>query len=159
MLPVTPGGDGQPRSEGYGSHFPMATAISTSCCKAGRPAMTDGAGFKVSDGPSGDHSAHEEEKDRLPQREKIIDAVQAARVMFWHDPDGQAYATVPRSTSEPDGALMHLQVRGRKFSLICRRLYGVAHPVAAGTHRTRPGRVSDHALSEANPAFDAIALE
>jgi energy-coupling factor transporter ATP-binding protein EcfA2 len=98
-----------------------------------------------------------EEEDSLPQREKIIEAVEAAGVKFWRDPDGHAYATVPVKIAEPDGAIMHLRVRARRFALLCRRLYGVANPVK-GQHGTRPGSVSDSAMSEAIPAFEAMAL-
>lgn len=101
-------------------------------------------------------SAGDETKD-LPQREKIIDAVVVAGVKIWRDLDGHAFVTVPCKITESDGAVMHLRVRGRRFALICRRLYGEANPVS-GRHGNRPGSVSDSAMSEAIPAFEAMAL-
>jgi hypothetical protein len=117
--------------------------------------MPDGSkGFSI----SGITSTDEKDDDRQPQREKIIDAVIAAGVKFWHDRDGHAYASVPCNVLEPDGAVMHLPVRRRRFALTCRRLFGAANPVVS-QHGIRPGSVSDSAMSEALPAFEAMALE
>ena len=113
------------------------------------------AGFTVHDAPPG--KGADDDKRRQSQRELIIESVQAASVQFWHDPDGQAFATVPLSADRPEGAVMYLRVRGRRFALICRTLYGAANPVI-GTHGSRPGSVSDTAMSEAVPAFEAMAL-
>ena len=79
-------------------------------------------GFTVADAPPSDERPSDTEASRSPQREKIVDAVQAAGVRFWRDPDGHAFATVPCSIEKLDGAIMHLRVRGRKFALICRQL-------------------------------------
>ena len=64
---------------------------------------------------------------------------------------------MPCKTAESGGALMYFRVRARRFALICRKLYGVANPVD-GKHGSRPGSVSDTAMSEALPAFEAMAL-
>jgi hypothetical protein len=97
-------------------------------------------------------------KDDLPQREEIIDAVQAAGVKFWRDPDGHAFAVVPRDPLDPEKcAVASYRVRGRRFALICRQLYRAANPVS-GSRGTRPGSASDSAMAEAIPAFEAIAL-
>jgi putative DNA primase/helicase len=117
--------------------------------------MPDGGkGFTI----SGMTSADEKDDGKQSQREKISDAVLIAGVTFWHDKDGHAYATVPCNIAEPDGAIMHLPVRRRRFSLICRRLYGATNPVS-GQYGDRPGSVSDSAMGEAIPAFEAMALE
>ena len=118
--------------------------------------MDDPSGFTVKDEPP-PGSAAGEKQEKVPQREKIIEAVADAGVQFWCDPDGHAFATVPCEDPEPDGPIMHLRVRGRRFALICRRLYGEANPVN-GPYGSRPGSVSDSAMSEAVPAFEAMAL-
>jgi hypothetical protein len=107
--------------------------------------MNEGAGFHIEDAP---------ETEKVPQRERIIDAVQTAGAVFWRDPDGIAYATVPNL---PEGAVMHLRVRGRKFALVCRLLYGAANKVN-GSRGERPGSVSDSAMAEAVNAFEAMSL-
>jgi len=114
------------------------------------------AGFTVDDAPPGNGA--DNDNKRQAQRELIIEAVQAAGVLFWHDPDGHAFASVPLAADRPEGAVMHLRVRGRRFALVCRRLYGVANPVQ-GARGFRPGSVSDTAMSEAIPAFEAMALD
>ena len=115
--------------------------------------MADGGkGFTMSGFAAGD------EKDDLPQREKIIEAVDMAGVKFWRDPDGHAFAVVPVDPLDPEkGAVANFRVRGRRFALICRQLYGAANPVR-GPRGTRPGSVSDSAMNEAIPAFEAVAL-
>ncbi len=118
--------------------------------------MDDPSGFTVKDEPP-PGSAAGEKQEKVPQREKIIEAVADAGVQFWCDPDGHAFATVPCEDPEPDGPIMHLRVRGRRFALICRRLYGEANPVN-GPYGSRPGSVSDSAMGEAVPAFEAMAL-
>ena len=117
--------------------------------------MPDGnKGFTVSTTaigtPSDDH-------DRQPQREKIIDAVMAAGMTFWRDRDGIAYATVILDATIPNGAVAHYRMRGRRFGLTVRRIYGLANPVH-GQRGTRPGAVSDSAMGEAIPALEALAL-
>lgn len=114
--------------------------------------MPDGiAAFTV------DAVAIDQDDDGLPQREKIIGGVIAAGARLWRDEDGEAFVTIPKVITEPDGALMHMAIRSRRFALIARRLYGIANPVTGPTG-TRPGSVSDSAMSEAIPAFEAIAL-
>jgi hypothetical protein len=43
-----------------------------------------------------DGEESDEKPERIPQRDKIIKAVRDAKVTFWRDADGEAYATVPR---------------------------------------------------------------
>jgi hypothetical protein len=115
--------------------------------------LDGGKGFTI----AGITAADYKDGDKQPQREKIIDAVAAAGVKFWQDPDGHAFAMVPCKITDPDGAVKHLRVRSRKFSLVVRRLYGEANAVS-GPRGTRPSSVSDSAMSEAIPAFEAIAF-
>ena len=118
--------------------------------------MPDGSkGFSV---PGVTVGAARDDDDKQPQREKIIDAVRAAGVVFWQDQDGVAYATVRIDPANPDGAVARYRVRNRRFSLIVRRLYGVANPVM-GQHGPRPGAVSDSAMGEAVAALEALALD
>jgi putative DNA primase/helicase len=154
---TTPGRGGVPRVGRSRSRSRMTIVTLTICCATARPVMADASGFTMHDQPPGSAAAHEPRREHEPQRERIIDAVQSAGVSFWHDPDGQAFATVPCNVADRTGALMHLRVRGRRFALICRRLYGKAHPVN-GAHVPRPGSVSDSAMTEAISAFEAVAL-
>ncbi len=87
------------------------------------------------------------------QRELIIEAVQDAGVIFWRDADGFAFATVPLN-----GTLRRYRVRSRNFGLVVRSLYGEANPVTGRNGITRHGSVSDKAMAEAMPAFEAMAL-
>src|SRR5580700_271477 len=112
------------------------------------PHDADGAGFTVSDAPTG-----EEKKERTPQRERIIEAVQNAGVTFWRDADGHGFATVPL-----EGTLRRYRVRSRTFGLVVRSLYGAFNRVTGRNGSTRPGSVSDSALAEAISAFEAMAL-
>ena len=113
--------------------------------------MADGGkGFVISEAAAAD--------DKTPQRERIIDAVQARGVTFWHDLDGVAFATVPIDPQDiENGAIAHYRVRGRRFNLVCRQTYGTANPVT-NTRGKRLGSVSDSAMQEAIPAFEAMAL-
>jgi energy-coupling factor transporter ATP-binding protein EcfA2 len=109
-----------------------------------------GKGFIISEAASAD--------DRTPQRERIIDAVQARGVTFWRDLDGMAFATVPIDPQDiENGPIAHYRVRARRFNLVCRQTYGAANPVT-NIHGKRLGSVSDSAMQEAIPAFEAMAL-
>ena len=115
--------------------------------------MPDGnKGFTVSTTaigtPSDDH-------DRQPQREKIIDAVMAAGMTFWRDRDGIAYATVILDATIPNGAVAHYRMRGRRFGLTVRRIYGLANPVH-GQRGTRPGAVSELGDGRGNPGARSL---
>ena len=93
---------------------------------------------------------------RENKRDQVIAAVLDARVAFWRDTRGAAFATVPR-----DGRVERHAVRSTSFKNIVRLLYGDANPVAMkgrGVEATRPGSVPDQALSEALGAFEALAL-
>ncbi len=104
-------------------------------------------------------AADAKDDDKQPQREKIIEAVDIAGVKFWRDPDGHAFAAVPLDPLDAEKcAVANYRVRGRRFALICRQLYGAANPVS-GTRGTRPGSVSDSAMGEAIPAFEAMAYQ
>jgi hypothetical protein len=115
--------------------------------------MADGSkGFTISGITSDDDSG------KAPQRDRIIEAVQACGVSFWRDADGTAFATVPVNPLDIEqGAVAHYRVRGRRFALICRQIYGAANPVS-GARGVRPGSVSDSAMAEAIPAFEAMTL-
>ena len=110
------------------------------------------------DGSKGFTISGIEPDERQPQREKIIEAVAAAGVVFFRCPDGHAYATVPLNPDLGDASpVAHYRVRGRRFQLLCRKLFGTANPVASA-RGARPGSVSDSAMNEAIPAFEAMAL-
>ncbi len=118
--------------------------------------MPDGSkGFTV----RGFTAADEKEDKAPPQREKIIEAVDMAGVKFWRDPDSHAYAAVPLDPLDAEKcAVANYRVRGRQFAMICRQLYGAANPVS-GPRGTRPGSVSDSAMAEAIPAFEAMSYQ
>src|SRR3954470_12259383 len=60
------------------------------------------------------------DENKLPQRERIVDAVLAAGVLLWRDADGTAYATAPLDPANPEhGPVAHHRVRGRRFALTC----------------------------------------
>lgn len=93
---------------------------------------------------------------RESRSERIVSAVLDAGVTFWRDPRGTAYATIPR-----EERIERYAVRGTSFKNIVRLLYGDANPAAVkgkAGETARPGSVSDHALSEALGAFEALAL-
>src|SRR3954451_21498900 len=127
-----PGCDGAPKAVRSRSPHQTTRATSTTCCARGRLVMSNATGFTIKNTPP-----QNDDSERTPQREKIIDAVQAAGAMFWRDPDGHAFAAVPCDIKDPGGAIMHLRVRGRRFALICRRLYGAANWVN-GPRGARP---------------------
>jgi len=105
-------------------------------------------GFTVRDDRPEDEA---EEGRRGPgQRQKIIDAVLDAGVIFWRDPDWNTYATVIGK----DGETARFRVRSRAFSMLVRTIYAERHPTKNG----HPGSVSDTALSEALPALEAMAI-
>jgi len=106
--------------------------------------MKDGPGFRVSPPPT----AEKEEKEQ--QCERIIEAVEDTGVVFWHDRDGFAYATIPVGATT-----QRYRVQSRIFRLVVRRLYGAAKPAVSRSGRSRPGSVSDHAMAEVIPAFEA----
>ena len=110
--------------------------------------MADGSGFKI------EPAAEPEDRRGPPQRDRIVAAVINAGVAFWSDPDGYAFATVPIR-----GHIERHRVRSRRFALIVRSLYGAANP-SMNKHviGTLPGSVSDAAMAEAMPQFEAMAL-
>lgn len=99
-----------------------------------------------------DKMPDDDDDQKQPQRERIIEAVQDAKVTFWRDADGDAFATVPRGDE-----IRRYRVRSRSFAMVVRSLYGQANPVT-GRNGVRPGSVSDLAMREALPAFEAMAL-
>ncbi len=106
---------------------------------------------------AGATDAKADDNEALPQRERIVEAVLAAGVTIWRDADANAFATVPLDPAAPDAAVMYLDVRSRRFALKARQLFGEANPVT-GARGARPGGVSDSAMKEAIPSFEAMAL-
>ena len=93
---------------------------------------------------------------RKAQRDRLLEAVLGAKVAFWQDADGTAYATVPASG---DTGQQRYRIRSRRFALVVRDLYGQANQrQVGGMGLVIPGSISDTALAETLPALEAIAL-
>ena len=111
--------------------------------------MPDASGMSIVTAPDDD-------KRGPPQRDRIVAAVVTAGVTFWCDNDGHAFASMPiREHVERH------RVRSRRFALMVRTLYGAANPSAnkqLGVAGILPGSVSDSAMAEAMPQFEAMAL-
>jgi hypothetical protein len=127
---------------------------------AGGDATPSGAsGFTIIDPPESEGAPPTKDESRPggknngAQREEIVAAVDSAGVVFWHDPDGNAYATVPSKTS-----LRRYRVQSRAFRLVVRLIYGSANPTSGRHGTVRPRSVSETAMAEAIPAFEAMAL-
>lgn len=110
-----------------------------------------GAGFTVTEAPA---STGKDERAKLPQRDKLIEAVLAAGVTFWRDADGTAFATVPGE----GGQFARHRVRARTFALVIRGIYGERHSRILESGRVIPGSVSDSAMKEVLAALEAIAM-
>lgn len=104
---------------------------------------------KPRDPVDGSSKQKEQKPEPIPQRDKIVKAVLDAKVTFWRDADGEAYATVPC-----EKRIERYRVRSTAFRNIVRGIYGDAFPSKFG----KPGAVSDTAWREARPQFEAIAF-
>lgn len=94
---------------------------------------------------------------KTAQRDRLLEAVLGAKVAFWRDADGTAYATLPASDTSGQ---QRYAVRSRRFALVVRALYGRANQRSIGGRGlVIPGSVSDTALAEALPALEAVALD
>lgn len=111
--------------------------------------MPDASGFSVRE------AGQDEGEGRRapPQRQKIIETVINAGITFWRDLDGNTFATVPGRAGE----IARYRVRSTDFRMIVRSLYAQAHPAKTNTG-TIPGSVSDTAMGEALPAFEAMGF-
>ncbi len=115
--------------------------------------MADGSIPGVILEPAGG-SGNGEDGKKQAQRDRLLEAVLAAKVGFWRDADGAAYATVPGE----GGKLACYRVRSRVFALVIRGIYGQSNPRTVGSGAVLPGSVSDTAMAEALPALEALAL-
>ncbi len=97
------------------------------------------------------------EKPReAPQRDRVIESVLAANVSFWRDRDGTAYVTLPAADGiEPQ----RFRVKSPAFKLRVRQAYGDSNGRALPNGTRLPGSVSDTAMNEAIPSFEALALK
>jgi hypothetical protein len=89
------------------------------------------------------------------QRDRLIEIAVTSGITYWHDADGNAFATIPR-----DGRIERYRVRSAPFKRLLRRLYGEAFPNIAATKKaggTVPGGVSDTAMNETLPTLEALA--
>jgi hypothetical protein len=88
-------------------------------------------------------------------REQAIEAMMDLGAIFWRDPRGDAYATIPQ-----DGHLERYAVRGRDFRNMVRLTYGDRFPVESEVEgrAPRPGSIPDQSLNEAIGTFEAMAL-
>jgi hypothetical protein len=87
-----------------------------------------------------------------PQRDRVIDVVLSAGAVFWRDADSVAFATIPGN----DGQTQRYKVRSSAFKLAVRAIYATACPVKS-SNGNRPGSISDTAMRETIPAFEALA--
>jgi hypothetical protein len=96
-----------------------------------------------------------EDKEKETQRDRLIEVALSSGISFWHDEDGNAFASVPR-----EGHSERYRVRSGQFRLLLRRIYGVAYPNLKASKKlgcTVPGGVSDSAMSEVLPTLEAVA--
>lgn len=88
---------------------------------------------------------------KTAQRDRVIDAVVNAGAIFWKDPDGTAYATLPR-----EGRIERYKVRSSGFRAVVRALYAEACPRMNDDGMEMPGSISDKAMTEALPSLEAM---
>lgn len=86
-----------------------------------------------------------------PQRDRVIDAVVKSGAMFWKDPDGMAYVTMPR-----EGRTERYRVRAAAFKSVVRAIYAEAFPRVSDDGAEMPGSISDKAMTEALPSLEAM---
>jgi hypothetical protein len=89
------------------------------------------------------------------QRAKLIEVAVTSRIFYWHDADGNAFATVPVKDR-----LERYRLRSSRFKLLLRHLYGAAYPNMKATAKAGfpvPGGVSDAAMNEALPTLEALS--
>jgi energy-coupling factor transporter ATP-binding protein EcfA2 len=88
-------------------------------------------------------------------RDQCIEAVMDLQPVFWRDPRGDAFVTLPK-----DGRLERYPVRSRDFRNIVRLTFGDRYPVESEVagRAPRPGSIPDQALNEAIGTFEAMAL-
>src|SRR3954465_5239963 len=88
---------------------------------------------------------------RPTKADGVLDALGAADVRYWHDPDGRAFATVQ------DGKqMLQLDIQSRAFSLRVREIVGQAYPVK-GALEVRPSTISRSVIKDALLALECIA--
>jgi hypothetical protein len=88
-------------------------------------------------------------------RDQCIEAVMDLEAVFWRDPRGDAFVTLPQ-----DGRLERYAVRSRDFRNNVRLTFGDRYPVESEREgrAPRPGSIPDQALNEAIGTFEAMAL-
>jgi hypothetical protein len=121
--------------------------------------MADGGttpGVILEPAGAGSSGVEDAAKKQAAQRDRLLEAVIAAGVTFFHDADGAAYAAVPGA----GGSVSYYRVTARRFALVARALYGAANRRAVpGGDAVIPSSVSATAWAEAVPSFEAMALE
>lgn len=98
--------------------------------------------------PSRKHNTGE---TKPSQRDRVIDAVMKAGAVFWKDPDGVPYVTMPR-----DGRIERYKVRSSAFKSVVRAVYARACPRVTDDGTEMPGSVGDKAMAEAMPSLEAM---
>jgi hypothetical protein len=114
----------------------------------GGASQRPGGGFTIGNKPP-------PRKKEPGQRDRLIEVAVTSGITYWHDPDGNAFATVKR-----DGRIERYRVRSAAFKQLLRRLYGDAYPNLIATKKagfTVPGGVSDTAMNEVLPTLEALA--
>jgi len=91
---------------------------------------------------------------RPAQRDMVIGAVLAARIEFWRDGDGVAFATVPAGAG---CGPQRFRVKGDPFRRLVRGLYGEAGQRVLSDGTMIPGSIADKAMAEVLPALEAMA--
>jgi hypothetical protein len=88
-------------------------------------------------------------------RDQCIESVMDLQAVFWRDPRGDAYVTLPQ-----EDRLERYAVRSRDFRNTVRLTYGDRYPVESEVQgrAPRPGSIPDQALNEAIGTFEAMAL-
>ncbi len=113
-----------------------------------------GVGFTVAEVQTSTPNPPDDAGRKPGQRDQVIEAVLAAGVAFWRDGDGAAFATVAAGAGSGQ---QRYRVRSPAFALVVRGLYAEANKRTV-RGRVLPGSLSDQALAEALPTFEAMAL-
>jgi hypothetical protein len=129
---------------------------------SGNGASANAAGGTSSPGKQGGSSkpgvkitSKPPKKQKTGQRDRLIEIAVTSGIAYWHDADGNAFATFSRN-----GRVERYRVRSAAFKRLLRRLYGDAHPNRTATKKAGgivPGGVSDTAMNEALPTLEAHA--
>jgi hypothetical protein len=98
-----------------------------------------------------------EDKVKDVQRDQLIEVALTSGISYWHDFDGNAFATVTSN-----GQIARYRLRSAAFKRLLRLCYGDAHPNVKATAKAGflvPGGVSDTTMNEVLPTLEGVAQQ